>query len=497
MIDFIERLTLLFDNADLPIANDTRMTAPTSAKAEIGRSKIRKISCEKIFKTLQQGTAHFWSRRRATGSLSKRCSDRLWRLRGGMSNLRTSAGVTASRVNRTGAYFAVLQLVFTLGWTTYVIYLPQLAAQVGIAPSAVILVLMLDQAIFTITDTAMGIAADRIAPVVGRLGAFVGALTALSCAAFVVLPFVAGAGRGAQIWFIALIVIWAVTSSALRAPPLTLLGKHSERLSIPFLSALAMLGYGLAGAVSPYLGVVLRDLDPRLPFAISSAVLLITALALSRVERGLARESSSRNRSVDVNKPLGKVPVIFIVAMVLLALGYQLHSSINSVPFYLRFAKPDDLQWLLPVFWIGFNLALFPASIATKRHGALIVMGASGLLGALAILTAGWAGGLNTLIVTQLIAGAAWGCMLMSAVSAALTIGDICAEGKMLGLVFSTLALATFARMAAVAGGLQKLPEYAPLLHWAPVACWSIAGASLLVMAASWAQQSVQRARRV
>ena len=27
--------------------------------------------------------------------------------------------------NRTGIYLAVLQLVFTLGWTTYVIYLPK------------------------------------------------------------------------------------------------------------------------------------------------------------------------------------------------------------------------------------------------------------------------------------------------------------------------------------------------------------------------------------
>ena len=82
--------------------------------------------------------------------------------------------------NRTGLYLAFLQLVFTLGWTTYVIYLPKLAAQVGIAPAAVILVLMMDQAIFTITDTAMGIAADRIATLVGRLGMIVAALTALS-----------------------------------------------------------------------------------------------------------------------------------------------------------------------------------------------------------------------------------------------------------------------------------------------------------------------------
>ena len=135
---------------------------------------------------------------------------------------------TSTSANRTGVYLAVLQLVFTLGWTTYVIYLPKLCAEVGIAPSAVILILMLDQAIFTITDTAMGIAADRIAPFVGRLGVFVGVLTAISCAAFVALPFVAGTGPGAQVWFIGLILIWVVTSSALRAPPLTLLGKYAR-----------------------------------------------------------------------------------------------------------------------------------------------------------------------------------------------------------------------------------------------------------------------------
>src|SRR5262244_3056813 len=111
---------------------------------------------------------------------------------------------TSASGNRTGLYLAFLQLVFTLGWTTYVIYLPKLAAQVGIAPTAVILVLMMDQAIFTVTDTAMGIAADRIATLVGRLGMVVAALTALSCAAFAALPFVAHAG-GAKGLFIALI----------------------------------------------------------------------------------------------------------------------------------------------------------------------------------------------------------------------------------------------------------------------------------------------------
>ena len=392
--------------------------------------------------------------------------------------------------NRTGIYLAVLQLVFALGWTTYVIYLPKLAAQVGIAPGAVILILMLDQAVFTISDTAMGIAADRIAGLFGRIGLFVGVLTAISCAAFVALPLVAGAGPGAQVWFFVLILIWVVTSSALRAPPLTLLGKHRARPQIPFLAALAMLGYGIAGAVSPYLGVVLRDQDPRLPFLISGVVLLLTTLALSKVERGAAQGAAKSEAALPA-KPLGRTPILFIASMVVLSLGSQLHSNINSAPFFLRFAKPDQLQWLLPVFWIGFNIAMFPASTVVKHRGGLFVIGAAGLLGALAALGAELAVNLNMLIAAQFVAGAAWGCMLMAAVSAALAIGDNGAQGKLVGLVFSALALATFARMAAVAGGLQKLPEYAPLLQWAPVACWSVAGAGLLVIAAARAQRKL------
>jgi MFS family permease len=190
-----------------------------------------------------------------------------------MSASEVRADIGAGR-KRIGIYLGFLQLVFTLLWTTYVIYLPKLAANVGIAPGAVILILMLDQAIFTITDTAMGIAADRIDALVGRLGVFVGAFAVVSCAAFVALPYVSALGTSAKPLLIALIVTWAITSSALRAPPLILLGKYRAKPEIPLLSALMLLGYGVAGAVSPYLGAVLLKTDARLPFIISSAVLL-------------------------------------------------------------------------------------------------------------------------------------------------------------------------------------------------------------------------------
>ena len=80
---------------------------------------------------------------------------------------RPVAAAKPSVPTTTALYLALLQFLFNLCWVVYAIYLPKLAAEVGIAPSAVIFILMLDQAIFTITDTAMGIAADRVAKLVG------------------------------------------------------------------------------------------------------------------------------------------------------------------------------------------------------------------------------------------------------------------------------------------------------------------------------------------
>jgi hypothetical protein len=412
-----------------------------------------------------------------------------------MTDVETPGIAAAPNATRFGVYLGFLQLALTLSWAAYVIYLPKLLAAVGIAPQTVIFILMMDQLIFTVTDTAMGIVADRIAGVFGRIAVLVGSLTAISSAAFIAMPYVAGGGPPAQVFLIALIVIWTSSSSALRAPPLTLLGRYAAKPSIPFLSALVMLGYGVAGALSPYLGMLLRDKDPRLPFILSSVVLFVTALALSRVERGLVRLPSPVTAISAVAAPsLGRLTAIFIAAMVLLALGYQFHFMVNSGPFFRRFATEADLEWLMPVFWIGFNIAMFPASTVTRLRGGLIVMGAAGLLGAIAVIGAEMAGNLHTLIAAQFMAGAAWGCMLMSAVSAAMAIGATGAEGKIVGLVFSALALATVARLGAVAGGLQKLPSYAPLLHWAPVACWSVAGAGLLVLAASHLQKRVRAA---
>ena len=121
-----------------------------------------------------------------------------------------------SRASPVGLYLAVIQFFFALSWTVYVIFLPQLAAQVGIPRSAVIYVLMLDQLIFVLADLAMGVASDRAVRVLGRLGKLILGLTLLSCAAFLALPFVAPAGSAPL--FLGIVVLWSITSSVWATP---------------------------------------------------------------------------------------------------------------------------------------------------------------------------------------------------------------------------------------------------------------------------------------
>jgi hypothetical protein len=391
--------------------------------------------------------------------------------------------------HRFGWYLAVLQLFFTLCWTVYAIYLPQLAANAGIAAGSVILLLMLDQLVFTVCDFATGIAADRVTRVLGRLGVWVVAVTVVSCLAFFALPLVAAAGAPV---FLALTLVWTVSSSALRAPPLMLLGKYAAKPSIPYLSSLAMLGYGVAGAAGPYLALTLRNVDPRLPFALASLVLVLTALGLISAERRLAAAPPSDASERAEAPAFGQFTpraFAFALAMIVLALGYQIHFALESRGLFLRFARPTDLAWLMPVFWVGFNVAMFPASLVTRQLGGFVVMGASGLIGAVAIYAAHSADGLGLMIGAQLIAGAAWGAILMSAFTVAFSIGENGGEGRMSGLLFSTLALATLARMATTATGLNSDPAFVGVLRAVPIWCWAAAGAALLYLGAATIQQ--------
>jgi MFS family permease len=389
--------------------------------------------------------------------------------------------MTTARVPpRIGLYLAVLQFFFALSWIVYVIYLPQLAESAGLPRSVVPWLLMADQLIFIIADASVGIASDRAAAVLGRIGRWVAGATLLSMVAFVALPFVAPA---AGPWGLcALTVVWAVSSSALRAPPLTLLGRYVSKPSRPFFIALMLLGSGIASALAPYLGLTLKQLDPRIPFVLSSLALAAVAFGMVAAERALAAAQTAAPAPPAAPAGRGAAPIpVFLFAALLAAAAFQYHANIASAPLYLRHAPAADLPWLMPVFWVGFNLALLPASLLTKRFGGLPVMAAGALLAAACTVAAWQAGSLAGLLAAQSLAGAGWALALMSAFSAAVAFGATGREGAMGGAMNALLAVSALARFAVVVG-LAPAPAAAIGWAWLPAVGFVLAAGLLLAL---------------
>jgi len=384
-----------------------------------------------------------------------------------------------------GLYLGVVQFFFAASWIVYVLYLPQLAAQAGIGKAAVAWILMADQLVFVFADYASGVAADRVSRAVGRIGLWVLAATLVSCAAFLALPFVAPGASPAV--FLALTLIWAATSSALRAPPLSLVGRHVAKPTQPILVALSLLGLGVANAISPYLGLQLRGIDPRIPFVLSSVALALVTLGLVAVERKLAREraaggaAAAATAAAQTDHGAGPAPVV-IAAALFAALAFQVHVFIDSAPLYLRLATPEQMPTLSPVFWIGFNLGLLPLSLAAKRWPAARVMGGAALVAAAAAGSATIAPTLSTLIATQFVAGAAWAGVIVAAFAWALARGGTGQAGAFAGAISSVLALATLARMGSVSAGWPKAPGFSDALVWWPVIGWLVASAVVVLL---------------
>jgi MFS family permease len=376
---------------------------------------------------------------------------------------------------RTGLVFALLQLFFTLTWTVYVIFLPRLAAEAGIPKSWIIWILVTDQLVFLVADWAMGVRADRTARIVGRLGPQIGLITLISALAFLLLPF--AAPQGSPLLFLALTLVWTITSSALRAPPLVLIGKYAAVGARPWLSGFWLFGLGIAGAIAPYLTGVLRDADPRLPFALASIAVALAAWAMAWAERNLA--AAAQTPATPPVKPLS-IPS-FLVIVALAGIGFQIHFSLNSAPQYLRHATPAELGQLMPLFWVGFNLAMLPLTWLIRRHGDFKILAAGAAIGAVAVLFTAQAGALGPLIAAQLIAGAAWAAVMFGAFGAAMTLGHTGHEGFSAGGMHSMFALAALLRILVIATQLNKDQGVMQALAWAPVLCWGAAALLLVV----------------
>lgn len=390
-------------------------------------------------------------------------------------------------------YIAVVQFLFVTTWTLYVLFLPRLLESAGLPAAWTPWILLLDQVVFLVADVASGVFADRVQRTLGRIGPWIVGATAVSCVAFLLLPHAVRLGGAAPLLALGLTVVWTLTSSALRAPPWVLLGKYAARPALPWLNALTLVGLAAGGATAPFLGVVLRDVDPRLPFAISSLTLLAATAGIIHLERSLARRSTAAATATAPTQP--QTPRVldhtaWMVGILMLAAAFQSHVSLNAAAQYLRFVRPAALEWLMPLFWVGFGVAMVAGGALCRRHGALALMASAALVGAGSALATANAGSLPLLIAAQIVAGAAWGGMLVAMFSSAADLGRSGREGLALGTMFAMLALAAIARIGAVLAGWPTSAAMAPAMAWLPVALWGAGGVliGLLARRATWSR---------
>ncbi|WP_373508541.1 MFS transporter [Thiocapsa sp.] len=372
------------------------------------------------------------------------------------------------------SYLGMSQFVLVLSWTVYAVFLPDLLASVGIDKRWSSWVLLADQVLFACFDIAAGFAADRAFRVFARFAPVVLATTAVSALAFLLLPWISGWGGGPVV-LLGFTALWVVTSSALRAPLFGLLARHATKPQAPRLTAIAMLGMGIAMALSPYLGTLLKELDARLPFALSSLSLLLVAGALVVAER----------RLVPAVVP-GAAPSVhrvavssLLLAVFLAASAVQIAAFINAAPRYLRDVDPLWLPWLLPVFWIGFSLALYWRKGFGARADTLRVFVIGCFAGAVGFASTTIAG-LGPAILGFGIAGLGWGLTLGSAFALAAERGAPNRVATFMGILFAVLAGAAFLRIGFSLTGWPQQTEWAPYLVVAPPLAAVLAAVTIL-----------------
>ena len=398
---------------------------------------------------------------------------------------------------RLAIQLGIVQFFAALSWIAYVAYLPRMATSAGIPAAAVGWILLIDQTVFAVSDLYFGEAADRALRVMERIGLILVSVTVVSGAAFIALPVVAvAAGASPSGWkplFFVLLLVWAITSSVLRAPALALVAKRTPKPSLPWLAALFTIGNALAAAAAPYLAHAAENHDPRWAFLLSTCTLVAAVAGLAAAERS---GTKSPERKVAIEAANNVLPALlpergaverFFVAAGLLAFGYQVHANLNAAVLYRQFVAAAELPSLLPIFWIGFNLIALLGAWHAKRFGAVATLAGAALLGAVSSAGAVVAPGVGALACAQFLTGGAWGAIMAVLFAHALALGKPGREGRMAGRLSALLAVAAVVRLGMGNLGLPSVSAFTQLLPWLPPALWLLAAALLWRRATSTA----------
>jgi hypothetical protein len=368
-------------------------------------------------------------------------------------------------ITNSAIYLALVQLLFSVSWAIYDIFLPRLAASAGISKDAASWLSLTDQFLVIFMDIAFGLAAPMITKAFQRAGNWIVASVWFSCLAFLLLPFIANINGTI---FLVLVILWVVTSSAIRLPVMILLSQNVSRHVVGGFAAIVAIGKGLASALGGYLTSSLADVNPAIPFVMSSISIGLVIVVLRWVMKNNEEAPPASN---DPERPVpAYLLALFAVSVLLIAAGFQFHGS-RSAALYLAADPTVSLGLVMPIFWVGFHLALYPASLLSKKLGPEVSLATGAALSAFGCLSASSALSLSALVLDQFLTGAGWALFFMSGIALAISMGIPNRVGLYLASWSALHATATFTRLYFTG---TALPEALSSLLWA-------AGAFLLL----------------
>lgn len=343
------------------------------------------------------------------------------------------------------AYLGLVQFLFLLTWIVYVIFLGDLLERAGLPRDFTPRLLLADQLLFACMDVALGLYADRAMTLLRRMTPVVLMLNLLACMAFAALPHLASVSPAL---LITATVVWVATSTVLRAP---LYGAIARRSAQPrYGTVWALAGMGLASAAAPYLGMALKGMDPTLPMLFSGGALALATLGFGNWERSQPKAEPATSRQLPTWEGMKRL----LIVVALLGGAFQVHFFLNAASLFKQAAGAESLPWLMPLFWVGFSLAVYPGARLLSRWGARRLLAWSALVGAGASLGCLAQPGLAPLAVLQALAGAAWGTTFLSVLDLAGNAGHRGRESTFIGGVFAALSVATALRIGLPLAGM-------------------------------------------
>ncbi len=196
---------------------------------------------------------------------------------------------------------ASVNAAVTLSWIIYRVQLAGLLTQVGFPAAFAPVLLLIDSILAIGVEPLSGKASDWMMQ--RSKGQFwvIGVGAALTTSLFLLLPLITQSLQpqsSPQIWFVGLLILWAIAISIFRSPALALLGHYATGKQLPVAASLVTLAGALAGSATPLASPWLLSLGAAPTFLFAALIVggtmvwLIGAHPKSEPETRLASEAN-------------------------------------------------------------------------------------------------------------------------------------------------------------------------------------------------------------